>query len=77
MEPEYDAATCWTVAELRGMGIPVPESVPEEGWIRRCDLKFEMEEVAGSADGVFTVKMRAMFLAPVRWIDLTVTVGEE
>lgn len=66
-EPEYDAATCVTAAELRDLGLTLPESIPDCGWVTRSSLKFDAEKM-----GDLILSAKLVFSEPFRWINLTV-----
>jgi hypothetical protein len=71
--PEYDPATCITAGELRAVGIPVPESVPDCGWIPRGSMAPGPEEPTTSYDpatGIITAMIPTCFTQPFRWFEL-------
>lgn len=71
--PEYDEETCVTAGELRAAGIPVPESVPDCGWIPRGSMVPGPEAPTVSHDpatGVFSVQIPFGFSQPFRWIEV-------
>ena len=76
---EYSADTCWLARELRELGICVPATIPDEGWIPRSSVRFENFRVAedpndktralGGADAVFD--------QPSKWIEMDFTLTKE
>jgi len=88
---EYDETTCWTAWELRARGLAVPESVPDEAWIRRCDVQLTQDEAwirrcdvqltqgesSMDSDGVFRVALDVTFLAPFQWVELTLEIPDD
>ena len=73
-EPEYDEATCVTARELRAAGYPVPDSVPDPGWIRRSSIR-----LTGAGPATFdpetqriSCPMGVAFDEPFRWIAVCV-----
>jgi len=74
---EYDETTCWTAWELRTRGLAVPESVPDEAWIRRCDMQLTQGESSMDSDGVFRVALDVTFLAPFQWVELTLEIPDD
>ena len=70
-EPEYDADTCVTAAELREMGITVPDDVPDCGWIPRHAIKYG--EIGVDIEGTTMVANVGVAISePFRWINVTV-----
>jgi hypothetical protein len=70
-EPEYDADTCVTAEELREIGISVPDSVPDCGWIPRHAIKYG--DVGVDIGGTAVIANVAVTLSePFRWINITV-----
>ena len=74
---EYDETTCWTAWELRARGLAVPESVPDEAWIRRCDVQLTQGESSMDSDGVFRVALDVTFLAQFQWVELTLEIPDD
>jgi hypothetical protein len=78
---KYDKHTCITAAELRAMGMPVDESVPDCAWVLRSAMRFGQVEVGEQVwphdptvvHGSFTVS----FTEPFRWVEVDVPVENE
>jgi hypothetical protein len=73
---EYDEVTCITAAELRWMGIAVPEDTPDVAWIPRAALRVESFKLTHATDHGATVHGTASvtFLTPFRWVECQVTI---
>lgn len=73
MTCEYDPETCATAGELRAAGYPIPESVPDCGWIPRHAIRVEAAGGGSIApDGRMTISLRATFTMPFQWIAVAI-----
>jgi hypothetical protein len=75
-ENGYDEATCVTAGELRAMGVPVPEKIPDCGWVPTHAVRWGPPNASMEGDTVF-VELGVSFLEDFRWVELTYTIGEE
>ena len=50
--PKYDPATCITAGELRSMGMKIPDTVPDCGWIPRFGIKMENHKTVADGDTI-------------------------
>ena len=78
MSKEYNPETCITAKELRAKGIPVPESIPDCGWIPRwaaipTDVKTSFDVDDQRLDATFTFR----FAVPFKWIDIEFTIEKQ
>ena len=74
-KPVYDERTCITAAELRTMGLAVPKSIPDEGWVPRASMKFKVGR-ASIDGGTLGMSVEFSFTEPFRWLELNVTVDK-
>jgi hypothetical protein len=81
-EDEYDddrfARECVTAAELRARGFAIPMTIPDCGWVRRDELRFDvsvprMEDFDASA--TISADLILDFAKPFRWVDVRVKIG--
>lgn len=77
--PDYNAETCITVGEMRGLGWPIPERLPDCAWIRRDSVHVKSMSHCSTpediAAGVLRLDTEITFAEPFNWIDLTFTIG--
>lgn len=66
----YDEETCVTAGELRAMGFPVPEFIPDVGWIPRAALRGKPGKIVAGADGSLEVETRMEFTMPFRFVSM-------
>lgn len=72
---EYDEATCITAGELRAMGVPVAEGIPDVGWVPRSAILVDLGRSKLEPDGVtLTMELGVTFRVPFRWISVDVKV---
>jgi hypothetical protein len=45
MKKKYDPETCITAKELRDAGIPIPDAIPDEGWIPSGTMRMVATQV--------------------------------
>lgn len=80
-EPTYDAATCITAGELRSCGVPVPENIPDCGWLPRAAMRVRNVASESTAEdiaaGRLCVGMDVEFMQPFRWLQVTLTVDKK
>lgn len=70
-EQEYDPETCFTAAELRGLGVELSNDIPDAAWIPR--LFVQMEDEGWQFDGdKLTLKQSVSFSAPFRHFQVEV-----
>lgn len=74
---EYDPNTCVTAGELRARGIPIPDTIPDVGWIPRHGLHLGESEVTVDEKEVAHINVSLTFPYPFRWINMTFDLGEE
>jgi hypothetical protein len=71
---EYDPKTCITAAELRGLGVFIPEGIPDCAWAPRAAVHVDQGEVAFDGDMLhWTATVRID--APLRWVEVKLEVG--
>lgn len=70
---EYDPATCITAGELRAVGVPVPDNIPDCGWVPRWAWTFKAEPAehqAAQSPDVISMEVSHRFSEPFRWVDV-------
>lgn len=74
---EYDAEIDITAGELRHLGLPISDNIPDVAWIprtaflgTRCD--FEEDDSTGIVRG----SLEFMITKPFRWITMTVQLAD-
>lgn len=71
MTEAYDSEKCITAGELRGMGLLIPEEVPDCGWIHRGAYKIEAGDVQLKDDGYgFGMDLKVTITEPFRWVSV-------
>lgn len=79
-EPEtpYDRATCVTALELRELGIPIPECVPDCAWVERSAVQYELKPYDGPGaepgDQVLRLDWNVKFHKPFKWITMNLVI---
>jgi len=72
---EYDPETCWTAAELRAINIPIPDTVPDCGWVPRGAVQWtDVKTVPGEHPDVLVMDMTVKFHQPFHWLALPMPV---
>lgn len=71
---KYDPATCVTARELREIGLPIPEDIPDVAWCHRSALHVALNNVEDKGNGVVYLKFEMIFDQPLEWIQLDFTV---
>lgn len=71
---EYDPATCVTAGELRRLGFPIPEGVPDVAWVPRMALLSAFHNAEAGPDGSMNLKFNVHFTQPFRWVQVDFTV---
>lgn len=75
-ECEYDERTCITAGELRALGLAIPASIPDPGWVRRASIRWLPGKCTSTAqdlrEGRFSISMQAEFTEPFEWISIRV-----
>lgn len=75
MSEEYDEVTCVTAGELRAMGLAVPASIPDVGWVPRSAVQITHGRPRLDADGVtLHIESTVTFAVPFRWVEAAVRV---
>lgn len=75
---DYDNKTCVTAMELRSVGIPIPESIPDCAWVpRRAMIPKIGEFTAGPEQGVVSITTYIEFAEPFRWVEGTFAIRED
>jgi hypothetical protein len=73
----YDPVTCVTAGELRSRGFPVPEDVPDCGWVPRTAVKTGVtDNYSMDPDGRFHTTIEVSYMEAFRWVEATFTVGK-
>ena len=72
----YDEITCVSAGELRAQGYPIPEDIPDCGWIPRGSMKMEKIE-AKMVEGVVKVNAILTFTEPFRWVQINLKLDKE
>ena len=68
MTKTYDERTCITAGELRSMGFPIPDSVPDCAWVERGS--FDIVPGGTAIDGdTITMEMSISFNQPFNWVE--------
>ena len=70
-EDEYDPVTCVTAGELRASGFPVPNDIPDCGWIPRVSVHVAdvtVGEVTDGGDGRLNIAMEIRYSEPFQWL---------
>lgn len=73
---EYDEKTCITAGELRGLGIRLPEDIPDVAWVPRIALVFKPGKGRVEGDKLL-VDVGVEVLAPFRWVSVDLVIGEK
>ena len=71
---EYDPATCITAGDLRQLGFPIPEGVPDVAWVPRMAFFSAFQSAEAGPDGSMNLKFNVRFTHPFRWIQVDFTV---
>jgi hypothetical protein len=71
---EYDPATCVTAGELRALGFPIPEGIPDVAWCPRSALLPAFQSAEVGPDGKLSITFNVQMMYPMRWIQLDMTV---
>lgn len=75
-ETTYNPATCVTAGELRAAGIPIRDSVPDCGWIRRGAMRVKFTTPTGTRDeiaaDILSLDVEVEFTEPFHWIEINV-----
>lgn len=72
---EYDPKTCVTAGELRSIGLPIPDSIPDVAYIPHYGITAKLIRISGDdADGEFDAVVDVTFVEPFRWISLKLVV---
>jgi hypothetical protein len=78
---EYNQETCITAGDLRSVGIPVPERIPDCAWISRSAVKcvpiLPEQAFERVARGEFAVEFKITFLEHFRWVTVQCSVVPE
>lgn len=77
---EYDPATCITAGELREMGFPVPDEIPDCGWVPRTEMVMNAEPESTPEDinaQILRMDMRLDFKVPFKWIEFKSVITKE
>lgn len=78
---EYDPQICVTAGELRAMGYPIPDDVPDCGWVPRHSMRTKAATPEHSQEdieaGILRMDVVTQFLVPFRWIQLDTTITKK
>jgi hypothetical protein len=79
-EPEYDATTCITAGELRDLGIAIPDSIPDCGWVKRSAMFFKPSpqpppNAEDIKNNILRVDLSVGFHEPFHWISTKFTIN--
>ncbi len=74
---DYNPDTCITAGELRAFGYPIPETIPDCGWVRRSSWDVTTGAVSMDDDGTINMDMNMGFCEAFQWIEVTLTVAKE
>jgi hypothetical protein len=69
-EPEYNEHDCITAQELREAGVPVPDNIPDCGWIPREAWKWRVEDIVEISEGRGRATIVVKFTEPFRWAEV-------
>jgi len=75
---KYDPHTCLTAAELRGMGLTVPD-VPDAAWVPRSSVRFgEVKAVEPDTPNPTSVSVEfsVSFTEPFRWVEIDIPIKD-
>ena len=81
---EFDPETCITAGELRSMGISVPSSVPDCGWVRRSSILRAyveprtvsyVEPRIPADENVLSITYQLSFTEEFKWVTVNLTVS--
>jgi hypothetical protein len=77
-EEKYDPTTCVTAGELRAMGLKIPESIPDVGWLPTRAVLFGAPITKpGDDPNSIYVNLEVSFLEQFRWLTVTFTLEGE
>ena len=71
---EYDPATCVTAGELRRLGFPIPEGIPDVAWVPRMALLPAFQSAVEGPDGKLNIVFNVQMAYPMRWLQVDFTV---
>lgn len=75
---EYNPNTCITAGELRSMGIPIPESIPDCGWVSRHAIEFKEKSCIETKEyGKLKFEFDVKVHEPFHWVTATFTIPAE
>lgn len=69
---EYVPALDYTAEQLRAMGMPIKDDIPDCAWIPRECVEFDVDEVTTGEGRTLDLKMTATFSGEFRWISVSV-----
>ena len=73
---EFDPETCITAGKLRSMGIIVPGSVPDCGWVHKYSIvRVYIEPRTQSDSNVLGRYFRLAFTEEFKWVTVNLTVS--
>ena len=58
-----------TAAELRAMGVPLDESIPDCAWVPRLSIRWVVGKPTASDPRTLLVPIEAEFTQPFTWIE--------
>jgi hypothetical protein len=64
-----------SAGELRAIGLPIPDDVPDCAWIPRSAMLIEVTEVTAE-NGILTTHLVTRFSEPFKWVSVTGEVKE-
>ena len=76
MNDKYDPVTCISAGELRAIGLPMPESIPDCGWIPRTAMEIKALESKLNGETELRINTEIKFTEPFRWITVSLTASK-
>lgn len=64
-----------TAGELRALGIPIPERIPDVARVPRSAIRTEVEDAEEQGDGAIRITITYRFDATFEWIEASFTIG--
>jgi hypothetical protein len=74
----YDPDLHVTAGELRGMGVPIPEDIPDCGWVPKESFRVGLGDPKQRKDGEWPLDITVtyIFTEPFRWVAGTFTINQ-
>jgi len=64
---EYNENTCITAWELRELGMDLPKTIPDYGWIPRTSFSFKAGEMRADVIDTMTCEVIVEITEPFKW----------